>query len=190
MGLFYSRNLDSIEDEDKVLSDYDYFVVLPWHFKEFFLSNKRFKNKNLIFPLPTPEMIKLNEAMNIESRIYVAGHKGLVGSSIVRRLKDGYKNIITRSREELDLMDTSKVNLFFKNNKIDYVFDAVARVGGIHANDYYSGEFIYQNTVVQNNLIHHAHLYDVKKFIFLGSVCIYPKYASTPVKEEALLTGE
>ena len=129
--------------------------------------------------------------MNIESRIYVAGHKGLVGSSIVRRLKkDGYKNIITRSREELDLMDTSKVNLFFKNNKIDYVFDAAARVGGIHANDYYSGEFIYQNTVVQNNLIHHAHLYDVKKFIFLGSVCIYPKYASTPVKEEALLTGE
>ena len=79
-------------------------------------------------------------------------------------------------------MDT--VNLFFKNNKIDYVFDAAARVGGIHANDYYSGEFIYQNTVVQNNLIHHAHLYDVKKFIFLGSVCIYPKYASTPVKEE------
>ena len=75
--------------------------------------------------------------MNTESRIYVAGHKGLVGSSIVRRLKDGYKNIITRSREELDLMDTSKVNLFFKNNKIDYVFDAAARVGGIHANDYY-----------------------------------------------------
>ena len=89
--------------------------------------------------------------MNTESRIYVAGHKGLVGSSIVRRLKkDGYKNIITRSREELDLMDTSKVNLFFKNNKIDYVFDAAARVGGIHANDYYSGEFIYQNTVLSN----------------------------------------
>ena len=129
--------------------------------------------------------------MDTKSNIFVAGHRGLVGSSIVRRLKKlGYKNIITQDRGQLDLMNSNQVNNFFKDNKIDYVFDAAARVGGIHANDQYSAEFIYENTLVQMNLIHYANLYKIKKFIFLGSVCIYPKYAETPVKEEALLTGE
>lgn len=129
--------------------------------------------------------------MHKESNIFVAGHKGLVGSSIVRKLKKiGYKNIITRNRNQLDLMDSSQVNNFFKNNSIDYVFDAAARVGGIHANNHYSAEFIYENTLLQMNLMHYSNLYKIKKFIFLGSVCIYPKYAETPVKEDALLKGE
>ena len=129
--------------------------------------------------------------MHKESNIFVAGHKGLVGSSIVRKLKKiGYKNIITRNRNQLDLMDSSQVNNFFKNNSIDYVFDAAARVGGIHANNHYSAEFIYENTLLQMNLMHYSNLYRIKKFIFLGSVCIYPKYAETPVKEDALLKGE
>lgn len=129
--------------------------------------------------------------MHKESNIFVAGHKGLVGSSIVRKLKKiGYKNIITRNRNQLDLMDSSQVNDFFKNNSIDYVFDAAARVGGIHANNHYSAEFIYENTLLQMNLMHYSNLYRIKKFIFLGSVCIYPKYAETPVKEDALLKGE
>lgn len=129
--------------------------------------------------------------MDKKDNIFVAGHNGLVGSSIVRKLKMlGFDNILTHTRKELDLMNSNQVEHFFKNNKIDYVFDAAARVGGIHANDNYSAEFIYENTLVQTNLIHYSNLHKVKKFIFLGSVCIYPKYADTPVKEEALLTGE
>ena len=128
--------------------------------------------------------------MNNESNIFVAGHKGLVGSAIVRKLKKlGFKNIITQDRNQLDLMDSNEVNNFFKHNNINYVFDAAARVGGIHANDYYSAEFIYENTRIQMNLIHYANLYKVENFIFLGSVCIYPKYAPQPIKEEYLLTG-
>ena len=129
--------------------------------------------------------------MEKNATIFVAGHKGLVGSAIVRKLKEqGYNNIITATREQCDLIDSTQVKLFFMQNDIDYVFDAAAKVGGIKANDTYSAEFIYQNTMIQTNLIHYAYKYFVKKFCFLGSVCIYPKYAPTPVKEESLLCGE
>ncbi len=129
--------------------------------------------------------------MDKNSKIFVAGHKGLVGSAIVRKLKSqGYENIITRNRQQVDLTCSNQVKAFFEENAIDYVFDAAARVGGIHANDTYSAEFIYQNTMIQTNLIHWAYKYFVKKFVFLGSVCIYPKYAETPVKEDSILTGE
>ena len=128
--------------------------------------------------------------MNIESKIFVASHRGLVGSAIVRTLVNrGFTNIITRTRHELDLLNQQQVKEFFMNEKVDYVFDAAARVGGIHANNTYSAEFIYQNIQIQSNLIHYAWLYGVKKFVFLGSVCIYPKYAEVPIKEESLLTG-
>ena len=129
--------------------------------------------------------------MELNSKIFVAGHKGLVGSAIVRKLKSqGYENIITRNRQQCDLTNSSQVKQLFEEHNIDYVFDAAARVGGIHANDAYSAEFIYQNTMIQTNLIHYAYKYFVKKFVFLGSVCIYPKFAETPVKEESILTGE
>ena len=129
--------------------------------------------------------------MNKESYIYIAGHNGLVGSAILRELsKQGFKNIITANRNELNLIDSTKVSKFFSENKIEYVFDAAARVGGISANDTYSGEFIYQNTMIQSNLIHYSYLNKIKKLLFLGSVCIYPKFAPTPVKEESLLCGE
>ena len=129
--------------------------------------------------------------MKKDDRIFVAGHKGLVGSAIVRILKDrGYKNIVTKTRQECDLLNPLDVKKLFEENRIDYVFDAAARVGGIHANDTYSAEFIYENTMIQTNLIHYAYKYFVKKFCFLGSVCIYPKFAPTPVKEEELLCGE
>ena len=129
--------------------------------------------------------------MNKTDCIFVAGHKGLVGSAIVRKLRDqGYQNILTRDRNRLDLTNSLQVKEFFETHQVDYVFDAAARVGGIHANDAYSAEFIYQNTMIQTNLIHWAYKYFVKKFVFLGSVCIYPKYAETPVKEESILSGE
>lgn len=128
--------------------------------------------------------------MNKNSKIFVAGHRGLVGSAIVRTLEErGYTNIVTRTRSEVDLLNQSQVEEFFRSEQIDYVFDAAARVGGIYANDYYSGEFIYENIQIQTNLIHYSWKYGVKKFLFLGSVCIYPKYADIPVKEESLLTG-
>tara|TARA_Y100000401_G_scaffold116998_1_gene124262 strand:- start:274 stop:1206 length:933 start_codon:yes stop_codon:yes gene_type:complete len=129
--------------------------------------------------------------MNKDSRIFVAGHNGLVGSAIVRTLKErGYKNIITKSRQECNLIDPLEVKKLFEENRIDYVFDAAARVGGIYANDTYSADFIYENTMIQTNLIHYAYKYFVKKFLFLGSVCIYPKFAPTPVSEKELLCGE
>ncbi len=129
--------------------------------------------------------------MEKHASIFVAGHNGLVGSAIVRKLKeDGYTNIVTRTRQEVDLLDTNQVKEFFATERIDYVFDAAAKVGGIKANDTYSAEFIYQNTMIQTNLIHYAYKYFVKKLCFLGSVCIYPKFASIPVKEESLLCGE
>ena len=129
--------------------------------------------------------------MNKDSRIFVAGHNGLVGSAIVRTLKErGYENIITKSRQECNLIDPLEVKKLFEENRIDYVFDAAARVGGIYANDTYSADFIYENTMIQTNLIHYAYKYFVKKFLFLGSVCIYPKFAPTPVSEKELLCGE
>lgn len=128
--------------------------------------------------------------MNKESKIFVAGHRGLVGSAILRTLRNkGYANIVTKTRSEVDLLNQSQVEEFFASENIDYVFDAAARVGGIHANNTYSAEFIYQNIQIQSNLIHYSWKYGVKKFLFLGSVCIYPKYAEVPVKEESLLTG-
>jgi len=128
--------------------------------------------------------------MNKDSKIFVAGHRGLVGSAIVRTLQErGYENVVTKTRSEVDLLNQKKVEEFFVSENIDYVFDAAARVGGIYANDHYSGEFIYENIQIQTNLIHYAWKYGVKKFLFLGSVCIYPKFAEVPVKEESLLTG-
>lgn len=129
--------------------------------------------------------------MELNSKIYVAGHRGLVGSAIVRELtKQGYKNIITATRSELDLKNQQQVSDFFEQQNIEYVFDAAARVGGIYANDNYSAEFIYENIMIQTNLIHNSYINNVKKFLFMGSVCIYPKFAKFPVKEESLLTGK
>lgn len=128
--------------------------------------------------------------MEKKSKIFVAGHRGLVGSAIVETLKErGYTNILTKTRQELDLLNQKDVEEFFENEKPEYVFDAAAKVGGIYANDTYSADFIYQNIQIQTNLIHNSWKYDTKKFLFLGSVCIYPKYAEVPVKEESLLTG-
>ena len=162
--------------------------------------------------------------MNFEDKIFVAGHQGMVGSAIIRELKSqGYKNIITKTRQELDLLDQKQVGDFFldqKNNpkknsitansknenakiaddkidnskiadgKIDYVFIASAKVGGIEANRSKPAEFIYENLQIQNNLIHQSYLNKVKRLVFLGSSCIYPKLAKQPIKEEYLLTGE
>jgi GDP-L-fucose synthase len=128
--------------------------------------------------------------MEKNSKIFVAGHKGLVGSAIVKLLKsEGYTNIITATRQEVDLLNQSQVEEFFRQERPEYVFDAAARVGGIHANNQYSAEFVYENIQIQSNLIHFAWKYGVEKFLFIGSVCIYPKYAETPVKEESLMTG-
>jgi len=128
--------------------------------------------------------------MNKDSKIFVAGHRGLVGSAIVRTLEErGYKNIVRKNRSELDLLNQKEIEDFFASESIDYVFDAAAKVGGIYANDRYSGQFIYENIQIQTNLIHYAWKYCVKKFLFLGSVCIYPKFAECPVKEESLLNG-
>ena len=114
----------------------------------------------------------------------------MVGSAIVRRLQAlGYTNLITRGREELDLVDQAAVNAFFAENRIDQVYMASAKVGGIHANNTYPAEFIYQNLMVEANIIHAAHCNDVQKLLFLGSSCIYPKFAEQPMKEEALVTG-
>lgn len=129
--------------------------------------------------------------MNKNSKIFVAGHRGLAGSAIVRQLKNqGFENIITKTRQELNLLRQKDVEDFFEVEKPEYVFDAAARVGGIYANDYYSADFIYENIQIQTNLIHNAWKNGTKKFLFLGSVCIYPKFASVPVSENSLLTGE
>ena len=128
--------------------------------------------------------------MKKDSRIFVAGHRGLVGSAIVRNLKENeYTNIVTKTRQELDLLNQKDVLDFFQDEKPEYVFDAAARVGGIYANDTFSGDFIYENMQIQTNLINSSHRSGVEKFLFLGSVCIYPKFAEVPVKEDSLLTG-
>jgi GDP-L-fucose synthase len=128
--------------------------------------------------------------MKKDSKIFVAGHRGLVGSAIVRQLNSlGYCNIVTRGREELDLRNTKEVQEFFHQERPEYVFDSAAKVGGIRANDIYSAEFIYDNLTIQNNMIHSSFLFGVKKFLFLGSVCVYPKYAPFPVRESSLLDG-
>ena len=125
-----------------------------------------------------------------DARIYVAGHRGMVGGAIVRQLQArGYNNPLTRTHAELDLTDQAAVNAFFKAEKPQYVFLAAAKVGGIHANDVYRGEFIYQNLMIQNNVIHASWVNGVDRLMFLGSSCIYPKEAPQPIKEEYLLTG-
>jgi GDP-L-fucose synthase len=122
--------------------------------------------------------------------IYIAGHRGLVGSAIMRSLEDkGYTNIITRTHQELDLLDQQAVTSFFRDTKPEYVFFAAAKVGGIGANSAYPAEFIYQNTMIGFNVIHAAYTVGVKKLLNLGSTCIYPKMAEQPIKEESLLTG-
>ena len=129
--------------------------------------------------------------MNFQDKIYVAGHKGMVGSAIVRKLENlGFTNIIYRTSSELDLKNQIEVENFFSNEKPSYVFVAAAKVGGIVANNIYRAEFIYENLMIQNNLIHSAHKFGVTKLLFLGSSCIYPKNAPQPLKEEYLLTGE
>lgn len=128
--------------------------------------------------------------MNKSDKIYVAGHRGLVGSALVRNLEEkGYSNILKTNHNELDLTDEKAVAEFFKTEKPDYVFLAAAKVGGIHANNTYPAEFIRDNLAIQNNVIHHAYLNNVKRLLFLGSSCIYPKNAPQPLKEEYLLTG-
>ena len=128
--------------------------------------------------------------MNKDAKIYVAGHRGLVGSAIVRNLQDkGYTNIIYRTHKELDLTNQEAVRTFFQEEKPEYVFLAAAKVGGIHANNTYPADFIYDNLMIQNNVIKAAHDFEVKKLLFLGSTSIYPKMAPQPIKEEYLLTG-
>ncbi len=129
--------------------------------------------------------------MNKNDKIFVAGHKGLVGSAILRELKSqGYTNILTVDKSIVDLSYAYDTDIWFQKNKPDYVFLAAAKVGGIHANDIYPVDFLDQNLKIQGNVINAAHKHGVKKLMFLGSVCIYPKYAETPVKEEYLLTGQ
>jgi len=128
--------------------------------------------------------------MEKHDKIYIAGHRGMVGSSIVRHLeKNGYSNLITRTSIELDLRDQQLVEKFFSSEKPDYVFLAAAKVGGILANNNYRGEFIYDNLMIEANIIHQSSVHHVKKLLFLGSSCIYPKLAPQPLKEEYILTG-
>ena len=128
--------------------------------------------------------------MDKTSKIYIAGHRGMVGSALHRKLvADGYQNIVTRTSKELDLRVQEPVNEFFETERPDYVFLAAAKVGGIMANNTYRADFLYENLMVQNNVIHSAYATGVKKLLFLGSSCIYPKMAPQPLKEEYLLTG-
>ncbi len=125
------------------------------------------------------------------SRIFVTGHRGLVGSSIVRRLQFfGYKNIILRTRKQLDLRNQNDVKIFFKKNKIGFVINAAGTVGGIHANNKYKAEFVFDNLSIQNNIIHSCYENNIKNIIFLGSSCIYPRNSKQPIKESYLLTDE
>lgn len=128
--------------------------------------------------------------MQLKDKIYIAGHRGMVGGAISRRLKTlGYENLVTRSSAELDLRSQAAVNEFFSQEKPDYVFLAAAKVGGIHANNTYRAEFLYDNLMMETNIIHAAWKHGVKKLMFLGSSCIYPKMAPQPLQESSLLTG-
>lgn len=126
----------------------------------------------------------------LDAKIYIAGHRGMVGGAILRALQaQGYNNIVTRTHAELDLTNQAAVNSFFAEQKPQYVFLAAAKVGGIHSNNVYRGEFIYQNMMIQNNVIHAAYQTGVDRLLFLGSSCIYPRDCAQPIKEEYLLTG-
>jgi GDP-L-fucose synthase len=130
-------------------------------------------------------------AVDLSQKIFVAGHRGMVGSAIVRQLQaKGYTNIITATHAELDLCNQADVQQFFKEHDIDQVYLAAAKVGGIHANNTYPADFIYQNLMIEVNVIHAAHSHDVQKLMFLGSSCIYPKFAQQPMAESELLKGE
>lgn len=132
----------------------------------------------------------MNKPMNLDSKIYIAGHRGMVGSAIVRRLASaGYSNLLTRTHAELDLTNQATVALFLDHEKPDYIFLAAAKVGGIHANNTYRAEFIYQNLMMEANIIHAAWQAGVQRLLFLGSSCIYPRDCPQPIKEEYLLTG-
>jgi GDP-L-fucose synthase len=132
----------------------------------------------------------MNTPQDRNARIFVTGHRGMVGSAIVRRLQaDGYTGVITRGRDELDLLDQSAVHAFLREQKPDYVFIAAAKVGGIQANNTYRADFLYQNLLIEANLVHGAHLAGVQRLMFLGSSCIYPRDCPQPIKEEYLLTG-
>jgi len=132
----------------------------------------------------------ISNNMEKSAKIYVAGHRGMIGSAIVRELKNlGYENILERTSSELDLRNQAAVEAFYAAEKPDYVFVSAAKVGGILANNTYRAEFLYDNLSIQNNLIHFAHVYGVKKLLFLGSSCIYPKMAPQPLKEDYLLSG-
>ena len=127
---------------------------------------------------------------NLKLRIFVAGHKGLVGSAIIRKLKSkGYKNIITIDKSKLDLTNQEKVYQFLKKKRPEFIFIAAAKVGGIYSNNKYRAEFIYNNLAIQNNIIHSAYKCGIKNLIFLGSSCVYPKYCKQPIKEEYLLSN-
>lgn len=129
--------------------------------------------------------------MDKNAKIFVAGHNGLVGSAIVRQLqKAGFHNLVCRTRQECDLLNQSAVDSLFETEKPDYVFLAAAKVGGIHANNTYPGQFIYENLMIQNHVIHASYQHHVKRLLFLGSSCIYPKHCQQPMKETDLLTGE
>ena len=128
--------------------------------------------------------------MELNSKIYIAGHKGMVGSAILRNLQEkGYKNFLLKTSSELDLKKTQQVEEFFETEKPDYVFLAAAKVGGIQANNSYRADFLYDNLMIQNNIIHASFVNKVKKLLFLGSSCIYPKLAPQPLKEDYLLSG-
>ena len=134
--------------------------------------------------------IIMSKQLNKQSKIYVAGHRGMVGSAIVRRLKAvGYNNIITKTHAECDLTNQALVAEFFENEKPDYVFLAAAKVGGIFANNTYRADFIYQNLMIETNILHSAWKNEVQGVLFLGSSCIYPRDCPQPIKEEYLLTG-
>ena len=127
--------------------------------------------------------------MNLNEKIYIAGHRGLVGSAIIRELKSrGFTNLLTRTHEQLNLTDQREVNHFFDKEKPDYVILAAAVVGGIHANNTYPADFIYQNMMIEANVIHSSYKNNVKRLLFLGSTCIYPKRVKQPIEENALLS--
>jgi GDP-L-fucose synthase len=129
--------------------------------------------------------------INLKSKIYVAGHKGLVGSAILRKLKvEGYKNVIFKTRSQLNLTNQKKIYQFLKKNKPDFIFIAAAKVGGIYSNNKYKADYIFTNLSIQLNLIHSAYLCGIKNLIFLGSSCVYPKLSKQPIKESYLLSGE
>lgn len=128
--------------------------------------------------------------MELNAKIYIAGHNGMVGSAIVRLLKSkGYSNLIYKNSKELNLTNQNSVHSFFEVERPEYVFLAAAKVGGIVANNTYRGQFLYENLMIQNNVIHASHLFNVKKLLFLASSCIYPKFAEQPIEEKSLLTG-